>query len=124
SDEENGGLLCRVVVDRIGDVRTAKAFINNDHELVKMALLSEPINQRLLKPILFAALSTKTVKNNVLVAFGLFTQAQADALMQRFDNNTYDVILHLIRVLTYGIVQDPEAPGAGNKGSLEPKCRP
>jgi Histidine kinase-, DNA gyrase B-, and HSP90-like ATPase len=109
SDGENGGLVCKVIVDRIGDIPTAKAFINKDYELVKMALLAEPINQRLLEHILIAALSTEIVKNDALVTFGLFTQAQADALMQRFDHNAFDVILHLIRVLTDGIVKDGEA---------------
>jgi Histidine kinase-, DNA gyrase B-, and HSP90-like ATPase len=109
TDDELDGLLCRVEVGRVGETRTAKGFINKDHELVKMALLAEPINQRLLEHILIAALSTEIVKQNALVSFGLYTQRQADALMERFGNDIYSVVLHLIRILTDGVVKEDEA---------------
>jgi hypothetical protein len=108
-DSEIDGFLCRVEVGRVGEVRTAKAFINKDHELVKMALLAEPINQRLLEHILIAALSTEIVKQDALVSFGLFTKREVDALMERFDHNAYSVVLHLIRILTDGVVKESEA---------------
>jgi Histidine kinase-, DNA gyrase B-, and HSP90-like ATPase len=106
-DSEIDGRLCQVEVGRIGDVRTAKAFINKEHELVKMALLSEPINQRLLEHILIAALSTEIVKQDALVTFGLFTPRGAEALMEKYDS--YGVILSLIRILTDGVVKEGEA---------------
>jgi hypothetical protein len=109
TDDQLEGLLCRVEVGRVGELRTAKAFINKEHELVKMALLAEPVNQRLLEHILIATLSTEIVKQDALVTFGLFTQRQADALMKRFDNDVYSIVLFLIRVLTDGVIKDDEA---------------
>jgi hypothetical protein len=109
SDVELDGLLCKVVISRIGDIRTATAFINKDHELVKMALLAEPINQRLLEHILITTLATEIVKQGALVTFGLFTQRDAEALMERFGNDAYLVILFLIRILTDGVVKDEAA---------------
>jgi hypothetical protein len=87
----------------------ARAFINKDHDLVKLALLSEPINQRLLEQILIAALATEIVKANALVTFGLFSQREADALLEQFGGNALDVVLHLIRRLTDGVVTEGDA---------------
>lgn len=109
SDEALEGMLCKVEVGRVGEIRTAMAFINKDHELVRMALLSEPINQRLLEHILIAALSTEMVKQDALVTFGLFTPQQVEALNQKFHNDNYSVLLYLIRVLTDGVVKEGEA---------------
>jgi Histidine kinase-, DNA gyrase B-, and HSP90-like ATPase len=109
TDEANEGLLCKVIIDRIGEVHTATAFINKEHELVKMALLAEPINQRLLEHILIAALSTEIVKTEALVSFGIFTPRQLERLNEKFRNDDFSLVLHLIRVLTDGVVKEGEA---------------
>ncbi len=51
-----GGLLCKVEMNNV----QAKAFINQEHPLVLMALDAEPVNQRLLEQILIFTTSIIT----------------------------------------------------------------
>jgi hypothetical protein len=108
TDEANEGLLCRVEIGRVGEIRTAKAFINKEHETIRLALLSEPINQRLLESYLIGALAAEIVKQEALATFGLFSAREIEALNDRFKDDL-DLVLYLIRVLTDGIVKDEAA---------------
>jgi Histidine kinase-, DNA gyrase B-, and HSP90-like ATPase len=96
-----GGLLSKVVMNKL----QAKAFINEEHPLVVMALDAEPVNQRLLEQILIPALAKEIVEADALVTFGLLSQRAADALLEKYNGNALDVLLYLIRVLTDGVVE-------------------
>jgi hypothetical protein len=102
SDASMEGLLCRVELAHAG----AKAFVNQELPLIKQALKTEPVNQLLLESYLIQALASELVKRGALVSFGLFTEHEAKQLVERFNGESFDVVLYLIRTLTDGIVKE------------------
>lgn len=106
TDLDMDGKLCEVILTH----NAALAKVNKDHKLIKQALKSEPVNQLLLESHLINALSVAIVKENALVTFGLFSEADANALLEKFNGNAFDVVLYAIRRLTDGIVHEkPQA---------------
>lgn len=101
TDEEIDGLLCDVILTH----NAAEARVNKDHADVQEALKSEPVNQRLLEAYLIQALATRIVQQNALVTFGLFSEEDAKTLMEQFNGNALDVVLHVIRKLTDGLIR-------------------
>jgi hypothetical protein len=101
SDASMGGFLCRVDLD----AQYAVAYVNEDHPIVTTALDAEPVNQRLLEQVLIQALATEMVKADALVSFGLLSKAAAAELMELYQGNALDVLLHVHRLLTDGVLQ-------------------
>jgi len=103
-DQDVNGVLCRAIMTETG----ITAFVNKDHALIVKALEAEPVNQMLLEQVLIAALAKEIMEADALVTFGLLSQRDADALFEHYDGNTWDVFLHVIRVLTDGIESTTE----------------
>jgi len=102
------GRLCEVTVDG----RYAVAFIALDHPIVKLALESEPINQRLLEMVVTTALAKELVQGGLLVSLGLMTKRQYEKLHDQFKGEASDIWLYVIRVLTDSVVSEEEEEAA------------
>lgn len=107
-----GGKLCEVSLDGnylLASVAGGDEHGNGAHPRIVEALESEPVNQHLLEDVLVNALAIEMVKQDVLVRIGLFSKTEHDDLVERFDGSVLDILPHVIRRLTDGIIEGDDA---------------
>lgn len=107
-----GGKLCEVSLDggfMVASVAGGNEHGEDAHPRIVEALESEPVNQHLLEDVLVNALGIEMLKEEALVSIGLFSKAEHDALVERFDGNVLEMLPHVVRRLTDGLMEGDAA---------------